>query len=241
MTAEHYLALSSIFACLSAIAVLTAVVIICRQLRAAYRPDLALSQTVIRSTVKRNNIVPELSSDTDDSDYMGASNTIGRLVIPVLNIGQTTANEVDVKWSFPIEKAVREVNAYSGVEEVVTYHRRSERLDVKLNDGDVMSIPSAAHRKRRIDYIKPLSIESTPLLINLPYAYGVVVSAMTFFYSKVEDPPRRLSVPVLRLEMRYRDISRGKCRVSFAIDCDIAVFNGDGEIVRGYLKCKRLR
>ena len=240
MTADHYMALSAIGACLSAIAALTTVVIIYRQLRAAYRPELALSQAVIRSTIKGEGIVPELWTDTDDAEYFGTSDTIGHLVIPVLNIGLGTANEIDVKWSFPIEKAVQEVNAYSGSAKVVTYHRCSERLNVKLNDGTIKSIGWLAHRKQRIDYIIPSSIESTPLLLKLPYAYGVVVSAMAFFYSKIENPRKDLSVPVLRLDITYRDIARGRCSASFAIDSDIAVFNHEGEILRGYLRCKRI-
>lgn len=240
MTADHYMALSAIGACLSAIAALTTVVIIYRQLRAAYRPELALSQVVIRSTINGKIIVPELWTDTDDAEYFGASDTIGRLVIPILNIGLGTANEVDVKWSFPIEKTIQDLNAYSESAKVVTYDHREERLNLKCKDGTTMSIGWRARREQRIDYIIPSSIKSTPILLTLPYAYGVVVSAMTFFYSKTDHPRNHLRVPVLRLDIKYRDIARGRCSVSFAIDCDVAVFNQDGEISRGYLRCKRI-
>lgn len=239
MTADHYMALGAIGTCLSAIAALTTVVIIYRQLRAAYRPELALSQPVIRSTATSESIVPELWTETDHSESERASTSICRLVIPLLNIGLGTANEVDVKWSFPMKKAVQELNTYSGSEEVVTYNRKSERLNVKLNDRSIMSVPWLAQRKQRIDYIIPSSIERTPLLLTLPHAYAIVVSAMTLFYSKTDYSKTDLRVPVLRLDIKYKDIARGTCRVSFAIDCDIAVFNQDGEIVRGNLRCRR--
>ncbi len=240
MTADQYIAWGAIGTCLSATAALMTLIVIYRQLRAAYRPEFALSQTVIKSTTKSKSIVPVLWTETFHSEPTEAWGTIGRLVIPIRNIGLGAANEVDVKWSFPIEKAVQEVNACSGSIRIVTYNRGSGRLNVKLNDNEIMSASWLAHRKQRIDFIIPSSIESTPILLAVPDAYAIVVSAMTFFYAKTDKPQKELSVPVLRLDMRYRDIGRGRCRVSYAIDCDIAVFNQDGEIVRGYLRCKRV-
>ena len=216
------------------------IVLVHRQLRAAYRPELALSQVVFKSAIKSGAIVPELWTEKFHSEPTEASGNIGRLVLPIRNIGLGTANEVEVKWSFPMRRAVQQVSEYSGDAKVITYNRRSGWLSIKLAEDQAMGASWLGNRRRRIDYLIPASIESEPTLLAVPVAYANVVSAMTFFYSKMTNPQKELRVPELRLDLKYRDIGRSTCRVSFAIDCEIAIYNQDGEIVRGYLRGKRV-
>ena len=61
MTVDQYIALgASIGACLSAITALLTIRILVRQQRAVYRPDLALSRTMIRSTRCSHLPVPRM-------------------------------------------------------------------------------------------------------------------------------------------------------------------------------------
>ena len=90
------------------------------------------------------------------------------LCIEVRNIGLGTANNVSMKWSFPIAEVVKEVNKIAGTGRVLTYNRKSERLNVKLNEELVQSVGWRAHRRDAVDYIMPASIETTPTTLMVP-------------------------------------------------------------------------
>ena len=76
MTADQIIALvASVAACITAIAALWAILMMARQLRAAYRPELGLSRAVIRSTSVKGEILPRLWRESADSkpDYVPSS------------------------------------------------------------------------------------------------------------------------------------------------------------------------
>ena len=137
MTADQYIALgASVAACMAAIAAFWTVWMMARQQRATYRPELALSQAVIRSTRVNGEILPRLWVESHDSepDHVPSPIPMYGLFIAIKNISLGTANDISVKWSFSIEKAVKEVNDIAGSGEVLTYNRRSRRLNVRLRD-----------------------------------------------------------------------------------------------------------
>ena len=187
MTVDQYFALvASAAALMAAIAALGTVLMMARQLRAAYRPELALSRAVIRSTRVNGEILPRLWIESPESDPDYIPSSMYGLCIEVRNIGLGTANDVRIKWSFPIEEVVKEVNEIAGSGRVLTYNRGSERLNVRLDDRRVQSVGWTAHRRGSIDYIMPASIETTPTTLMVPPAYQSVASAMVSFDFSVE-------------------------------------------------------
>lgn len=224
-------------ACITAIAALLNVLMMAR----AYRPELALSRAVIRSTRVDGEILPRLWIETPDSEPDYVPSLGYNLGIEVRNIGLGTANNVRIKWSFPIEKVVKEVNEIAGTERVLTYNRKSKRLNVKLNEGEIQSVGWWPHRRSSIDYILPASIKTTPTTIMVPAVYQVVVSAMVFFCEKREEGERVSSLPPLKLKIRYKDIGQRAHSALFDVRCEVGIWKRDGEIVRGYLKYRRLR
>lgn len=223
----------------TAIAALGTVLMMARQLRAAYRPEIALSRAVIRSTKVNEEILPRLwiASPDSDPDYIPSS--IYGLCIEVRNIGLGTANDLRIKWSFPIEEVVKELNEIADTKRVLSYNRRSERLNIRVDDRLVKSVGWTAHRRSSMDYIMPASIETTPTTLMVPPAYQSVASAMVFFCG-TKELPKEPSLPSLKLEIRYKDIGQRTHSVSFDIRCRIGTWNSDGEIVRGYLEYRRL-
>ena len=241
MTIDQYFAfVASAASLVTAIAALLTVLMMARQLRAAYRPELALSQSEIRSTNVNDEILPRLwiVSPESNADYIPSS--MYDLHIEVRNIGLGTAHDVRIKWSFPIEKVVKEVNDIGEIGRVISYNSASERLHVRLDDRLVQSVWSKSQCIRSIDYIMPASIETTPTTLMVPPAYQSVTSAMVYCCGKIKEMQKTPNLPSLKLEIRYKDIGQRVHSVSFDVHCRIGGWNSDGEIVLGYLKYRRL-
>ncbi|MDE0393505.1 MAG: hypothetical protein OYK82_01880 [Gammaproteobacteria bacterium] len=241
MTVDQYFALvPNAAALITAVAALATVVIMACQLRAAYRPELALSRAMIRSTRVNGEILPRLwiTSAEFGPDYVPSS--MYGLCVEVRNIGLGTAKDVRMKWSYQIEEFVKEVNDIAGNERVLRYNLESERLNVRLDDRLVQSVSRGAHRKESIDYIMPASIEPTSTKVMVPLAYQSAASAMVFFCGTTKEMQNVPSLPPLKLEIRYKDIGQREHSVSFDVYCRIGGWNSDGEIILGFLEYRRL-
>ena len=243
MTADQYIALSaSVAACMSAVAAFWIIWLTARQQRKAYQPKLALSQTIFTSTKFSEELLPRVWTESRHSGNYGhgPDSAIRGLVLEINNIGLGAANEISVKWSFPMKKAVQKVNEISGRNRVLAYHRGSGRLHVIMEENKTIgSMPRQSTQRKPIDYILPVAIENVPTQLRIPDAYAVVVSAMVFIHER-EKSPKAMSVPVLRLNMKYRDIGQRTHRVSFDVRCEVGAWNQHGEILRGYLRHNRL-
>lgn len=243
MAVDQYIALgASVAACMSAIAAFWIICLMARQQREAYQPKLALSHPIFTSTRVSEEILPRVWTESRLSGCYGHdpdSATRG-LVMEINNIGLGAANEINVKWSFPMEKAVQEVNVVAGSNGVLAYQSGSGRLHVTMDDDKTIgSIPWQSTQRRSIDYILPAAIDKVPTQLRLPDAYAFVISAMAFVHKRVK-PQKEMSIPVLRLDMKYRDIGLRAHSVSFDVRCEIGAWNHHGEILRGYLKHNRL-
>ena len=235
MTVDQFVALgASVGACLSAIAAFLTIRQIARQREASYRPELALSRTAIRSTRDNEKALPTLWTESSNPEPAKAEWPGRRLVLAVRNVGLGTAKRVSVSWSFPIEEAVQNANQLAGVSRVLKY----EAGRLKLHMDDKLQVSSMWRNQQRdsIDYIMPASIEREPTLLTVPHAYALVVSALVFFYAKTRNSQMELSLPVLRLDMSYSDISQLTHSESFEIRCEIASVNSAGEIGHAWLE-----
>jgi len=209
-----------------------------RQQRAAYRPELALLRTMIRSTRGSEELLPRLWTASHHAEPDHTSDSVRRLFVAVSNVGLGTANGIRVKWSFPITDTVQEVNEIAGNAGALTYERGL--LNFVVDDKHQVSSLWRNQQRGSIDYIMPASIETVPTPVMVPHAYALVVSAMVFFCARMDTPNTKLSLPVLRLDKSYEDIGQRSHSTSFDVSCEIGVFNGDGEIEHGYFKHRRL-
>ena len=137
---DIYPLVTTVAACITAIAALWAILMMARQLRAAYRPELALSRALIRSTIVKGETPPWLWIESPNSEPDFVPRSRHGLCIEVRNIGLGTANNVSIKWSFPLKRVVKEVNEIAGTGGVHTYSRIFGRLNVKLNEERHLSL-----------------------------------------------------------------------------------------------------
>ena len=251
VTADQYIALgASIGACLSAMVALLTMRILVRQQRAVYRPDLAVSRAMIRSTRCSHLPVPNMWTEesgdrvvaiTAHNESRQTENAEDRysdrrLFMNIRNLGLGSASNVSVRWTFPMKKAVKEVNKIArGTSALSFVHGR---VHVR-SDETVALMAWRAHQREVIDYINTVSNDGGSLLLGVPVTYGIVVSAM-IFYNKQSPKPRSLRIPVLRLDLSYRDIGQHKYKASFDIHFNPACCDpSSGEIIYGFLEHKR--
>ena len=221
MTVDQYVALgASIGACLSAIAALLTIRILVRHQRAVYRPDLAVSRTMIRSTRCSHLPVPRMWTE-ESGDRMVAITghnesrrtenvedrySDRRLFMNIRNLGLGSASNICARWTFPMKKAVKEVNEIArGISALSFAHGR---VRVRSDETEVL-MAWRSHQREVFDYINTVSNDGGSLSLAVPATYGIVVSAM-IFYNEQSPKPRSLRIPVLRLDLSYRDIGQHK-------------------------------
>ncbi len=251
MTVEQYIALgASIGACLSAIAALLTIRVLVRQQRAAYRPALAFSRTMIRSTRCSHLPVPRMWTE-ESGDRMAAitahneSRRTGnaeelysnrRLFMKLRNIGLGSAHDICARWTFPMKKAVEQVNEIAQGASALSFGHG--RVCVS-SDDTLLSMGWRPEQHESIDYITTLPRKGEPFSLGIPHTYGVVVSAM-YFYNQQSSTRRPLRIPVLRLDLSYKDIGQHKYKTSYDIHFNPAAGDGSsGEIIYGFLEHQR--
>lgn len=251
MTVDQYIALgASIGACLSAIAAFLTMRILVRQQRAVYRPDLALSRAMVRSTPCSHLPVPRMWTDEscdsvaalrEELESRRAENledrySDRRLFMNIRNIGMGSAGNVSVRWTFPMKGAVRQVQIMARGNSALSFAHG--RLNVRTDAG-VALMGWRSEQREVIDHIGTVSSEDTSLSLAVPYTYGIAVSALIYYgaqWPKIRHPP----IPMLRLDLSYTDIGQHKHKASFDIHFNFACGpSPNGEIVYGYLEHKR--
>lgn len=253
MTLDQYIALgASVGACLSAIAALVTSWILLRQQRAVIQPRLVLSQTMVRSTRSHEIPIPRMWTETSndrqralrahrDSQWVGKAvekYADRRLFVNVTNSGVGSANEVRVRWTFPIGAAIHQVNHMASRDTALSFVRG--RLYVK-SDRTIESIGWRPHQRDSFDYISPVSSGGEPVRLAVPYAYAIVASS-TVFYGEHATEACSYWIPPLRLDLLYRDIGRHKYKASFHIEFDPACSDPEtGEVIYGFLRHRRRR
>ena len=130
--AEFISLVTSIAACLSAVAAFVVVRQNYKQRTASYRPDFVLVRTPIQSKIfETPDGIPYWSNDgTND-----AANK--RFSIPLVNVGLGAAREIKVVWNFPIHEFVSSVNRLAQASltpvyfeyEITFYHSKNQTID----------------------------------------------------------------------------------------------------------------
>jgi hypothetical protein len=234
MTYDHLIALvTSIAACLSALATFLTVRQVKMQREASYRPELMFSRTRF-DAVSEGGSLPERwvrPKSEPQPKYPPRD-----LTIPLHNIGLGAAKEVVIEWSFPVEHAIEKINrAAQQTLTPIYFSTDGEEVTIKsetFGNGTSMWINQ---RKGRVDFVLPTSVNGDSARVPLPQTYILLASATLFFHAKSDDPS--FEVPALLAHLSYLDIGDQSHTASFKFELRVISLAGDGHSFKAFIDC----
>ena len=219
---------TSIAACLSAIAALIVVRQNYKQRTASYRPELVLVKTAVwLKPFEETGGFPHVADDNDNS----------LISIPIVNVGLGAARDLKVSWTFPIDQVVSSVNRLAQKSLTRAYFEHKSGL-LSMKPDEKWGIHWKVEKEAEMDYVLPASIQQARLdQLRLPMAYVALVSGHYHFAFKSQsfDVP---DVPQLECRLTYVDVGGTKHRVDLVIGMDAVMISGDrfGAVVHSSLR-----
>lgn len=244
MSVDQVIALSaSIGAFMSAIAAFLAVRQNTKQREASYRPELAITRTTF--TASKSPLTKSTFADfwVEERELVDKEkmNLLSSLSLPLHNVGLGAAKEVHLKWSFPIEELISNINRKAQTTLVPAYFEyEDEVLTLKSEQLDAATSMWGNQKQNSVDYVLPASTDQEGVKIQVPHAYIELISALIYFSSKEKGSSLFHDMPALKLELEYFDIGGNKHNSSFSIDLNLVAIHGDGEGFHGYLQSKKI-
>ncbi|MGV3470009.1 hypothetical protein [Limnobacter sp.] len=242
MTNDQIVALlTSIGACLSAVATFLTVRQIAKQREASYRPELALSRVYLECTkdpIAQGSIPTLWAAKGKD----GKTDPLTRsLSLPIRNVGLGTAKGVSIKWSFPFDVVTKQVNEVAQKSLSAAYYTFEEE-SLSLDSQDFGKSTSMWMNQKQVtmDYVLPASVDNDPVLLTLPHAYVQIVSSLLYFSARQTDRGPFPEIPPLSARMEYSDISESKHKATYSIQFYLSAIGGKGEFISGYLEAKKV-
>ncbi|WP_322517799.1 hypothetical protein SR870_09925 [Rhodopseudomonas palustris] len=237
--------LSSIGACMAAIATFLTVLQISKQRRASYRPELVLSRTPFEGgTAEAANCrLPDLwnaqRQDNEADEKAKPARDWSFLAVPLANIGLGAARGVNVSWSFPIEDLADQLNKRAQQTLTPAYFTfvngvfslKSERL------GNWTSL-WLNQKSEHVDFVVPIAIQRDLLMLKIPHAYVAGVSALLVLGVDQKDSSFP-DIPSLCVELEYSDIANERYSSSFEIEFHLVMIGDKGQTIRGYLEPRK--
>ena len=191
---------TSIAACLSAIAALVVVRQNYKQRTASYRPDLILVERTMRlQPFEQTGGVPQLSDEDGGS----------QISVPIVNVGLGAARDLEVSWRFPIDRMVSSINLLAQQSLApACYEHKNGFLWMESKTSWAIRWG----REEEIGYVLPASIpETPPNHVPLPLAYVALVFGHYHFAlqdhrSEKSDGPQVINLP---------DLPKLKCQIDY--------------------------
>jgi hypothetical protein len=240
MTIDQVIALAaSTGACMAAIATFLTVLQISKQRKASYRPELALSRTIIEGVVDEAaaSHLPSLWTAQLQDNMSTKDHSAGkRCAIPLANIGLGAAKGVKVSWNFPIEELVEQLNKRAQRTLTPAYFTFDKNIfsvkSEKLGNWTSMWINQ---RSEKIDYVVPIAIQREAFMLTLPHAYIGGISALLAlsFDDKDNEFP---DIPSLRVEFEYLDVADENHQSTFKIQFHLIMMGNNGRLIHAYLE-----
>ncbi len=223
MTVDQIIALAaSLGACLAAVATFLTVFQMSMQRKATYRPELAIAQVVIESSVKTDSVRSLESfmhwADAGDARRTSPDSPLPTsLPIKLTNIGLGAAKHVTVQWSFPFDAVIEEINAACrelDLTEALKF--TNERLT-----STIVGTTSFWHNQKqdKLDYVLPASFEGEPAHLRLPDAYVLTVATAMFVYFRPDSKmvSKLEKLPPLTVTLDFEDIGGDKYHAAYDI------------------------
>ena len=215
---------TSIAACLSAIAAFVVVRQNYKQRTASYRPDLILVERILRlQPFEQTGGMPQPLDQDGES----------QVSVPIVNVGLGAARDLKVSWRFPIDQVVSSINLLAQQSLAPAYYEHKNGF---LSMESKTSWAVRWGREEEIGYVLPASIpEAPPNELPLPMAYVALVSAHYHFAlqahrSDKSDGPQPIDVPDLprlRCQIDYGDIGGLEHRLDLMISVTPIVISKD--------------
>jgi len=243
MSIDQVIALSaSIGGCMSAIAAFLAVKQSTKQREASYKPELAITRTTI--TASKNPITKSTFADfwvvEKEEKEPGNVNLLSSLSLPLRNVGLGAAKEVSLKWSFPIEELISNINKMAQKALIPAYFEyENEVLSLKSEQLVAATSMWGNQKQDAVDYVLPASTDREGVNIRVPPAYMELVSALLYFSAREKDRHSFPDMPVLKLDLEYFDIGGDIHKSSFKVELNLIAIHGDGEGFHGYMQSKK--
>ncbi len=227
---------TSIAACLSAIAALVVVRQNYKQRTASYSPDLILVKRIVRlQPFEQTGGMPQLSDEDGDS----------QVVVPIVNVGLGAARDLKVSWRFPIDQLISSINLLAQQSLAPEYYEHKNGfLSLKSKKSWFVRWGS----EEEIDYVLPASTpEAPPNELPLPTAYVALVFGHYHFAlhaprSDKSDSPQLIDVPdlpKLKCQIDYGDIGGLMYRLDYWISVTPIMISKDQfEFVVQSSRCK---
>ena len=191
---------TSIAACLSAIAALVVVWQNYKQRTASYRPELVLVKTTVTlQPFEKTGGFPRVADENSNS----------RVSIPIVNVGLGAARDLKVSWKFPVDQVIASANRLAQATLTRTFFEYKHGLLSMKPEGN-WGINWKAEKEAEIDYVLPASIQqASPVQLSLPMAYVALVAALNHFSFKSQTSSFQ-DVPPLECRLEYTDIGGAK-------------------------------
>ena len=215
---------TSIAACLSAIAAFVVVRQNYKQRTASYRPELILVERAVQlQPFEQAGGRPQLLDENGES----------QVLIPIVNVGLGAARDLKISWRFPIDQVVSSVNLLAQESLVPAYYEHSNGF---LSMKSKTSWAIRWRREQQIGYVLPASIpEAPPNELPLPGAYIALVCGHYYFALKARrsgksDGPDLIDIPdlpELECQIDYADIGGVSHRLDVVISVTPVVISKD--------------
>ncbi|MDE0342060.1 MAG: hypothetical protein OXK82_02620 [Deltaproteobacteria bacterium] len=226
---------TSIAACLSAIAALVVVRQNYKQRTASYRPDLIFVERTVRlQSFEQSGGMPQLSDEDGES----------QILVPIVNVGLGAARDLKVSWQFPIDQMISCINLLAQQSLVPAYYEHKNGF---LSLESKMSWAVRWGREEEIGYVLPALIsETAPKELSLPKAYVALVFghyhfALQAHRSDKSDAAQLIDIPdlpKLKCQIDYGDIGGLKHRLEVMVSVAPVVISKDHfECVVRILRC----
>lgn len=249
VTSDQIIALlASLGACFSAVATFWTVREIKKQREASYRPELALSRTLVECTKDPlvAGAIPNfwtIQSGAMSTSWAGEDGKIESqsraFSLPLRNIGLGTAKTVSVLWSFPFKNVTKQVNELA--QKTLSSAYLTLENDVLSFDSEDLGNRISVWRNQKqetLDYVLPAAVHHELVMLMLPDAYITIVSSLIYFGFKYEDEKSHSpEIPPLIANVEFSDIGDGRHSTKFSIQFNVVATNG--EFISGYLDSRK--
>ena len=188
---------------------------ISRQQRASYRPEIAFSRVFFEASTKDAKLPTRWANWGKKRGESPLQDD--RLSVPLANIRLATAKDVSLRWSFPFDRAVQQVNELAQ-QELVPIYLQFDDKGLHL-DSTFFRYGSnwQNQRDKSWDYVLPVSIEPNSTLVEIPHAYILLVSAIIYIMHK---NMKLGAVPPISVDLMFADVAGNRYKSSFQFNID---------------------
>lgn len=230
--------ITSLASLAAAVAALLAVVQSARHREASYRPELLMLRTEFEyssSATQENDIRFDDWRHRQDGRMAGHGDDWFR--VSIANVGLGAAKWVELKWSFPVEKAIKKINAQARQiigAELLDYNNGA--FKVTYGSTKDMVCVWENQRAHRLDSIVPAGGVAVPQSIIVPPAYAMIVTALVWLAARTNHGATEPDIPLLTAKLRYCDIGGKKHDEELVLRAQVVMTSLQGSHYLGYLE-----